>query len=277
LTTSGWLSTHSIELKCSGFYAGNWDVLGDVYQCRAEGNAITITDRSDRTIHAVTGTHKSGKSNQDVKAAWLYNSNIFHFPLGLQNFFINLEAIAISNSHLKEVRKEDLKEHTKLRYLDLNDNDLEFIEAGLFDNNPKLELIDLHGNKLTHVDSTAFNNFVGKLKYLWLSRNVCQFEDANNIQKADQIIAKVQTGSCKDNNFLRHEDLKNVIKELANVMIELKSELKEAKEEIKEVKEGLKNVTAAQQSCSCADNDLEKRVKFLENAVGVDPQHHNQP
>jgi Leucine-rich repeat (LRR) protein len=188
----------SVELNCQ-FKIGSWWVLGEVYTCYADNQGDIITDRFNREITTINGSHQGSNTHANVKGVSIYKSNVYYFPTGLQKIFENLEGIFITYSKLKEVRQEDLKEYKNLRYLNLGENQIEFLEPNLFENNLKLQGIFLPNNKIAHIDANVFDDFVDKVRYLFLSGNICELENSyNNIRKANQIIAKVQTGFCKD-------------------------------------------------------------------------------
>jgi uncharacterized protein YggL (DUF469 family) len=83
--------------------------------------------------------------------------------------------------------------------LKLNNNELTFLESGLLDFTPKLKAFEAQQNKIAQIDARVFDNFVGKMIYLRLDENVCEFEGSGfDNEKVNEIIAIVQTGSCKD-------------------------------------------------------------------------------
>lgn len=197
----GCTSIASIELEVA-FTTTDWSVLGELYACLTRGDFIT--DPLNRDISAISGNHTDSKTNNDVKAFAIAYSNCFYFPRNLEKFFINLEAISIGNSKLKEIRSEDLKPFPKLRSLGLAFNELQVLEPNLFQFNSKLEVIYLDRNNISHIDANIFDNFVGKLSYLYLTINTCGFENAfQDTQKANQLIAKIQNGSCKNEEKLK--------------------------------------------------------------------------
>lgn len=255
-------------------------------------------DPSNRKIHEITGTHIGSRKNEDVKAVWIKTSNLLYFPSGLEEFFANVEGISIQRSKLLEIRAEDLKPFPKLKYLALNHNDLQVVEKDLFQFNSKLEFIHLANNKIAHVDQNVFNNFVDKLSYLYLSGNLCGFDDAKlDKPKANEIIQKVQTGSCKDEEKAREFanqittltrlvnsaeldkkfiELRKIIRE--ELTSEFEKKLEEQKEEfntkvqtlivqISECKTNLNNITS---------QDLEPRVRYIESEVGIRPQDYKR-
>jgi Leucine rich repeat len=306
----------SIELRCQ-FKASRWWILigGNAYFCDALNLGNLITDHSNREITTITGSHTGSNTNGNVKGVLIHLSNCFYFPTGLQNHFVNLEGISIWDSKLKEVRQEDLKDFQNLREIHLYGNDIQFLEQNLFANNPKLELISLQNNKIAHIHTNVFDNFVGKLSFLSLSGNVCQFGDADDTAKANQIIAKVQSGSCEDETKLptttttprrrttttttiprrrtttttsrttprtttipetptttpapsvtsaQFDDLKKLFEELTKKM----------EDQILEIK-NVTTTTQSQQCGTCAGDNFEARLKFLEKVMGVDPLDHN--
>lgn len=259
-----------MEIKCV-FKTGGWLVIGTAYYCEAHNTGKLILDRVNRNIQAITGTHTSPNTNANVKIIWILNSKVFYFPFGLQDICPNIEGIAIQGSKLRELRKEDLKQFTNLREIDLYDNEIEYLEPNLFENNLNLGAILLYSNRISHIDANVFNNFVNKLSTLYLSGNICLFEDVyNNKVKANQIIAKVQTGSCKDESKLPATT--TLATEIPDSSLtstqfdELKKLIEELRKEIKDIKGSISNNT---QKCgTCAGDNFEARLKFIENAMG---------
>lgn len=201
----------------------------------------------------------------DVQGLWIQHSNVAYFPLGIENFFPNLVAISISNSNLKRITKEDLKPFPNLRYFSLWSNHLQTVEKDLFQYNPKLEVIILKENRISQIEPTVFDNFVDKLRYFYLDGNNCQFGDAyDDKQKANEMIAQIQDGSCKN------DDLKKIIEELAmKVEAGLKAQEMLTEKLNAQMKTELQRLqTQLNENCQC--EKLEKRIKFIENAVGVD-------
>lgn len=187
----------SIELPCK-FQTNSNSLVGTVYECRIEGEEL-ITDKSNRIITKIAATHDNRHADLDVNSIWIDSCKVFYFPQEIDYFFIKLEKIALTDSGLKELRRDDLAPFPQLRHLDLRDNELQVLEENLFENNPNLEDISLHHNEIAHIEPEVFDNLMGKLRYLYLDHNVCDFENAvEDKRKANEIIAKIQDGSCKD-------------------------------------------------------------------------------
>lgn len=198
----GFVLIEAIELRCQ-FTKGTWEVIGVIYRCGSLDQDDIILERNNSEITAISGNHEYLMTNNDVKGVFICFSKVYYFPHGLLKFFPNLEGIDISKSNLKEIIKKDLKDFTNLRHIDVNDNKIEYLEANLFENNPKLEYINASKNKIAYIDPEIFNNFINKLSFLRLNDNICQFETAyGDKKKANQIIAKVQSGFCIDGTKL---------------------------------------------------------------------------
>lgn len=280
----------SIELRCKYFEA-NWWPVGFAYECDAANHSDLVIDKANRNILGVNGTHLGSRTNADVQGVWINGSNVLYFPTGLQKIFINLEGIAITSSKLKEVKNEDLKQFLKLRRLDLRSNELQTLEKDLFQYSSKLEAIYLHDNKISYIDPNIFNNFVNKLITLYLSENICEFDNVDdNKPKINAIIRQIQTGSCTNETFVRtniiSEQLEELKKKMAQQNTEFTKSFNELKKELKEVKEDLSRTRNEIQTLdklilelksSNTTEVLQKRLKFVENPLKIKPDHGRLP
>lgn len=198
----GFAAVEPIELKCK-FSNEDSEVFGKHYQCWVRDQGDLVTNRKNRQITEITGSHLDSKTNADVNIFFIRDSTVKYFPQNLKIFFANLEGILIQKSKLKEIRREDLKIFPELRALELDSNEIIVLEPNLFQFNNKLEWISLYGNQISHVDSQTFDNLIGKLRWFWLHDNTCEFDYAyDNVTKANEIIANIQTGYCKNEEKL---------------------------------------------------------------------------
>jgi Leucine rich repeat len=154
------------------------------YQCMAQN--VTIKQQNTE-VTGVTGKHKAGKTNDDVKYFRAYQSTIRYFPLGIDKQFKNIEKIFIVKVNMAEVHQSDLKPFTKLTALSLGYNNIQVLEADLFKFNPKLAEIYLEGNKLKLVEGTAFNGLTS-LNVLDLSGNLCITKSAQQRDAVTKLI-----------------------------------------------------------------------------------------
>jgi len=183
-------------------------ILGGIYRCEVENN-LDITSADSATITSVTGNHSTLRTNDDVVGFDSRHKNIDYFPQGLEKFFGNLKSIVIYYGHIKEIHQSDLKPYPKLVNLYLENNDIETIEAGLFDFNPKLEGVSFWENKITKIDPNVFDH-LSKLQNIWLGGNVCinldsegSVDGAKNVTEQGKILCsekapELDTKQCID-------------------------------------------------------------------------------
>lgn len=134
------------------------------YQCKAK--EMTITSKDDRTITGVTGVHQYGRTNNDVKTFMteepIYTNGVTkhivkYFPLELTTFLPNLSGVGISHSKMVEIHSSDLQQIGKnIEILMMRFNEIEILEADLFQFNPNLLAIGFYGHKLKHIEDGAF-------------------------------------------------------------------------------------------------------------------------
>ncbi|XP_046970645.1 uncharacterized protein LOC124537788 [Vanessa cardui] len=88
---------------------------------------------------------------------------------GLSGLAIMIE-LDLSKNDLKTLHAETFKETSKIRWILLNDNQIEKLENGLFNNLPFLQKVDLSNNHLVQIGVKTFMN-VPKLNILRLDGN----------------------------------------------------------------------------------------------------------
>lgn len=115
------------------------------YQC--DGGFSTDCDK-EMLVVGVSTNHRTGKTLKDVKLLLFINKHITRLPRGLDWFFPEILALRLPNNGLEEISSEDLK-YTKLEFLYLGGNELEYLPAGLFKHVPKLEFLGLNDNPIT--------------------------------------------------------------------------------------------------------------------------------
>jgi len=177
----------------------SYATVGSVYKCEVSTN-LDIKSPEDAVINAVSGTHLSGKTNDDVLAFHAYNKVIEYFPKGLERFFKNLKAIRMLNGKFKQISQSDIKPFPSLVYLDANSNNIEILEDGLFDNHPNMQLVWFGGNKIFHVGKNIFNN-MNKITYLSFQSNPCIDMYTQGNSTAAKIIIESLKTKCFDVNF----------------------------------------------------------------------------
>jgi len=184
----------AIEIDCK---LTSWWLNHHGYAC--EVLSINLASSDDSELTNVTGAHESGYSNDDVE---YYFQNVAtelkFFPQSITKFFKNVRDVTIRNTKITAITKEDLKIFgEQLRRLTFEKNNLEVIDADLFDYTPNLEYISLTNNKIKHVGSGIFNN-LQKLTRLYYHDNPCTSDSdyAYNRAGVIKLIATLES-RCK--------------------------------------------------------------------------------
>jgi Leucine-rich repeat (LRR) protein len=185
----------SRDIQCN-YQNNSWNVVGSVYLCELQ-TALNIKSKESVVINSAIGSHLSGKNNDDVTCFISSEASyvVEYFPRNLENIFKNLKMIAIEHGRLKEIKQSDLRPFPKLVTVWLSNNDIEFLEDGLFAYNPELVSVNFHYNKIIHIGTQVFEN-LNKLRWLWLNENKCINLDAYNNQKAVREIIRQTKSKC---------------------------------------------------------------------------------
>jgi hypothetical protein len=106
-----------------------------------------------------------------------------YMPADIASHFRHIAGLTINHSQLREIKKRDMEPFYKLRELYLVGNDIEVIEADLFEFNKRLELLWVDGNKIKAIQAGAFDG-LEKLKYLNVREEKCMLKKAQNDHEA---------------------------------------------------------------------------------------------
>jgi hypothetical protein len=145
--------SNGITLKCT-FGPSDWQTIGNVYACSAKVNQVI----GERTVTGVSGTHWSGKTNDDVKAIQMDRQTLDFIPRDINKHFKNLQGLQMVDTTLKFISKFDLQQFPDLKHLDLRRNQLEVIDGDLFSFTTKIKTIILVNNKITNVGLNLLSN-----------------------------------------------------------------------------------------------------------------------
>jgi hypothetical protein len=124
------------------------------YACNAEHFESTF---KDRTVTNVTGEHKSGRNNDNVKMIFMEHQNCHYIPRKLSEFFKNLEVIYIKHSNVQHLLSGDLDGLDHLHTLDLSNNPIDHISDNFFKNHESLREISFENCHVKKVDEGALD------------------------------------------------------------------------------------------------------------------------
>ena len=190
------LKLNAFNIDCK-FQKNFYTAVHDVYECILM-NELNITSSNNTKINSMTGEHLT--INSVVDCFYANDKKIKFFPKGLEKIFNNIRAILIYFGRLVAIHQSDLKPFPKLKIVSFWGNDIEVLEADLFNYNPELELISFRDNKIIQVHPSAFSN-LNKLSYLRIENNTCiSMEASDNSTAVRQIIDEMKE-NCYNSDF----------------------------------------------------------------------------
>lgn len=213
-------SVATLDLKCQ-FKFVNWRYTSGV-ACIAED---VVIKNSHDIISSVNGRYGT---EENTTLFIVKNQKVHKFPSDLNVFFPNLEGIEIFNCSLKSIERSDLKPFEKIKELWLGNNELETLEADLFEFNPELQIIVFNRNRLMHVgynilvplpqlskanfnDNGCIDKYAGTR---WqrqelekqLKKNCLRPKKENDLQKAEDEIGELKARLLLTENKLELSD-----------------------------------------------------------------------
>lgn len=149
-----------------------FDDLKVAYTCTVK--KLLISSETERNITEIRGEHilVPGSTKKDIKQLYIIKQNMTHFPRTFTDFFENIVAIHAGNNHLQYLDRFDLKPFSKLRFLYLYKNSIEFLQSDLFQDNDHLEYVSLHSNRLKHIGSKMLAPLKA-LRTAYFNKNIC--------------------------------------------------------------------------------------------------------
>lgn len=182
-------SAITVDCEFASKDAGHWTVVGEAYTCYIRNVEVTKKE----TVTEIKGAHEGSFKNENVKALNIYGKTCHTIPSGFDEFFGDVEAFSVNDSHLKTVTNIDLKQFPKLREIWLYTNDLEFLPSNLFEFNSKVEYIVFKQNKISYVGAEFFNYLPNLSKASFYSNN-CINSAANELSELPALKKDIYEG-----------------------------------------------------------------------------------
>jgi len=247
----------STYIDCK-FRNDDFHLLSFQYTCTVENN-LNITHKCTE-IKSIKGPHEGSKNNDDVTGITIHDKKVQYMPTNLGEKFKNLTALRIRYGRLQEINKWDLQQFTKLQYLNLDQNDIEILEEGLFEFNSELILIWFDSNKIKNIGDTTFKN-LNKLTDLDLNSNKCFSKRFEGFRPENLTQIKV---ACYNSSARILDDNSNVECQLVNKDKKLKlleSQLEEERSKNQRMQKLIKS----------SEIEFKKsQAEFLQNATIIE-------
>lgn len=123
-----------------------------------------------------------------MKGLNIYGKVCSVIPSGFGKFFSGIIALALTETSMKTISSEDLKQFPSLEEFWLYNQLVEYIEPQLFKHNRDLKHLVLYNNKIKYIGSNFFNE-LPKLSVVALDNNKCKITgSAKNAAELEKII-----------------------------------------------------------------------------------------
>jgi len=119
------------------------------YTCRVK---YTKVEQDTKIIKSFKGQHANNFSDKHVCAIHFENSGIDFIPLGLCEYFKNLQVLLIFYSNIKKIEKDDFIGYGQLKELSFNQLDVEYLPGNLLHNMPLLEIVSFQSCGIKYID-----------------------------------------------------------------------------------------------------------------------------
>lgn len=121
-------------------------------------------------VTSVSGEHLKSNFNTNVLKIRMRKQSVLYNPIGISQFFSNLEAFEVTASNLKYLTRSDFQDLKGLHEILLCDNKIEFLPTDIFDDLTELLVVDISSNLLYNLADNIFKNLVN-LRELYLGKN----------------------------------------------------------------------------------------------------------
>lgn len=197
-------SVHKVEITCQDIDTNEWSV-GELLTFYTDPSMTSTVYRSSiSSVKYNNGSEVEMNYLAQIEALWISTAKVIFFPTGIVSKFPNLKLLAVTNSGLMSVNKENLKAFgIKLEELDLSDNNITSIDADLFEYNPNLKYISLYSLPLRYIEPEFFLNLrnLKGLKQIAIEISDtpgCINQIFNTVEGHDIALFKWKNANCTD-------------------------------------------------------------------------------
>lgn len=186
--------------------------IGTTYTCMLENQVV----RNENDLEQIGGVHVQGFGDADVRRINQTDSTVHVFPTLMIDNFVNLFNVRLIGVEMR-ILNRFLTNCARLSQIDLMDNEIEAIPAGIFRNCPRINGLNFRNNRIRTIHENAFQG-VSELQTLILSGNGIVNVNRNlfstNIQMRwisldENEIQEINSDTFADLPQLRFLDLRN--------------------------------------------------------------------
>lgn len=245
------------------------EVHCDYKDDQLQGDRITQCNVTNVNIYKdnTTVTFKTPKPT--AKGFRCEYQDMYFIPNGIDKAFPDLWYITIRHSNMMAVSSRNLQPFSKITYLDLSWNQLQYLPENLFKHNKNLTTLWLNDNRIILIHETAFSALTC-YNFLNLNNNRCysvMYQHQNCTNKISQDSSK-----CPQNQTLTFNIVQNV--NLTEIDGAIKGMLSNISEEFKKVNTVLRDKMIATEN-KIKEKISESSSNIQNNSAWVEYFHRN--
>lgn len=202
-----------------------------------------------------------------IRQLYIERGNTVYFPANLHKYFPHLEVVKLYNSRVKFLDNFDFRFLTALKFLNLEQNDIEVLQSDLFLFNLQLLELHLQKNKLKFIGARLLLPLM-KLKIARFNENVCIDESADNTTSLTAL-KRLLDDNCASPEFLvkkNAEFIKRVV-ESSYTIADLTSEVKKLDVKLRETNSSL--IFCENENESLNDKKFKVEMKLRKESVAL--------
>lgn len=161
------LATEAVHFNCRFTNMTFSGVLGVVYACD-----VTLTVTGSTTLESISGSHQSGRTNDDVEIINMARQNLTFIPEGIDSFFKNLRGLEFWYTPLTAISSRDLQPFPKIIYFRAAGSRLTSLPGDLFSFTPNIQHLSMRENQIEHIGHDLVKN-LNSLAWLNFGNNSC--------------------------------------------------------------------------------------------------------
>ena len=112
-------------------------------------------------------------TNDQVTGFYTLNTRFHYLSKHAEKFFKNLRVLAVEDSRMIELRRDDLMPFPNIEYLFFSGNMIEVLEKDLLVGNPRVKGFAMERNHLRFIHSKVFDGVSRNLSFLMMDKAGC--------------------------------------------------------------------------------------------------------
>lgn len=176
----------------------DWQYLGSKVRCNVESFSFNPPKKKDKIDHVEFISNEF--LSPQVEIIEIINQICPYIPRGWRKFFKHsIAGLKIERSELRSLHAKDLKHFPKLVVLHLQGNFVEVLVHDLFAHTPHLKYINVRDNRITFVEPNAFD-FLKNLIEIDFTNNICFDDAAYSLEATAEMMEMINVTCSRSGN-----------------------------------------------------------------------------